>query len=413
MMNTAEATSAAAEPASAPKTLCANCGTELLGAHCYACGQPVKGMVRHLGSIMHDVADTIFNIDSRIFRTLLPLYFKPGYLSNEYFAGRRVRYVTPFRLYFFLSVAAFLLIQIGLDSSLDLARNMVHLSSANTDIANARSAADVEKRRDAALADLEKARTAPGLPQSAAEGLQRAEEEVRKQADKRLEKLAQREKAAIDRAAPADADKVTDKPAANDKPTQAKADDDGEFEFNGKPWDPKTDPIRIAWLPDYFNAKLTNAAERMKENLPRIKKDPKPFLLGTFGVLPQVLFVLMPLFALLLKIFYIFKRRLYMEHLIVALHSHSFIFISLILIALAMLARSWARTAAPWLTAPLGWTLFAMWWWLPIYLFLMQKKVYKQGWFFTALKYSMIGICYTVLITLGVVAALMVSLATT
>src|SRR3954468_13363095 len=169
-MNIAE-TIPAAEPVPAPKALCANCGAELLGPHCYACGQPVKGMVRHLGSIMHDVADTILNIDSRIFRTLLPLYFRPGYLSIEYFAGRRVRYVTPFRLYFFLSVAAFLLIQIGLDSSLDLARNMVQLSGANTDIANARTPADVEKRRDEALAEMEKARAAPGVPPHVAEGL--------------------------------------------------------------------------------------------------------------------------------------------------------------------------------------------------------------------------------------------------
>ena len=53
---------------------CENCGTPLLGDHCYRCGQPVKGMVRHLASIMADVGDTILNIDSRIFRTLWPLF---------------------------------------------------------------------------------------------------------------------------------------------------------------------------------------------------------------------------------------------------------------------------------------------------------------------------------------------------
>ena len=42
-----------------------------------------------------------------------------------------------------------------------------------------------------------------------------------------------------------------------------------------------------------------------------------------FNVLPQTLIVLMPIFALMLKIAYWFKRRLYMEHLIVALHSHA------------------------------------------------------------------------------------------
>ncbi|MGH8121193.1 MAG: DUF3667 domain-containing protein, partial [Rudaea sp.] len=144
-----------------------------------------------------------------------------------------------------------------------------------------------------------------------------------------------------------------------------------------------------------------------------IGKDPKPFFAGAVSVLPQVLFVLMPLFALLLKIFYIFKRRLYMEHLIVALHSHSFIFLSLFLLTFAGMAKAWAATAAPWLTDALAWIIFALGWWLPIYLFLMQKKVYKQGWTLTALKYATIGIAYSIMIGLGVGAAFLVSLATT
>ncbi len=60
---------------------------------------------------------------------------------------------------------------------------------------------------------------------------------------------------------------------------------------------------------------------------------------GRLSVLPQTLFVLMPLFAVLLKITYIFKWRLYMEHLIVALHSHAFVFQSLLLIMLLGLLR--------------------------------------------------------------------------
>jgi len=78
----------ATEPAPAAdapesKTLCANCVSELFGPHCYACGQPIKGMVRQLSSILADVADTVLNIDSRIFRTLWPLLVKPGFLTNE------------------------------------------------------------------------------------------------------------------------------------------------------------------------------------------------------------------------------------------------------------------------------------------------------------------------------------------
>ena len=45
-----------------------------------------------------------------VLRTLWPLFTKPGYLTLEYLAGRRVRYVTPMRLYLFLSIIAFALI---------------------------------------------------------------------------------------------------------------------------------------------------------------------------------------------------------------------------------------------------------------------------------------------------------------
>ncbi|HET9482737.1 MAG TPA: DUF3667 domain-containing protein, partial [Xanthomonadales bacterium] len=89
---------------------CPNCQAAMHGAYCYACGQPRRGMIRPLAGIVADFLDTVFNVDARIWRTLAPLYFKPGFLSNEYFAGRRVRYVTPLRLYFFLSIVAFLVI---------------------------------------------------------------------------------------------------------------------------------------------------------------------------------------------------------------------------------------------------------------------------------------------------------------
>lgn len=80
----------------APALACGNCGVPLQGPYCHACGQPVKGMIRHLASVMADIGDTLFNVDSRIFRTLVPLYLRPGFLTNEYLAGRRtLRHAVP------------------------------------------------------------------------------------------------------------------------------------------------------------------------------------------------------------------------------------------------------------------------------------------------------------------------------
>ena len=386
------ATSIAPAPIEPPPRVCLNCGTTLLGEHCYACGQPVKGMIRPLSSMLHDVADTILNVDARIFRTLAPLYLRPGYLSNEYFAGRRVRYVTPFRLYFFLSVIAFFVVQFALS---DLNLNNLIINDDLDKIADAKSADEVGKVRDEAIARITEAKaTTPNLPDSVVQDWDREIAMLRQKADRRIERIEAEKSKGI--APPSDS-----------------GEDTNDLKFNDVPWDAKSNPLRFSWLPAFANDRLNGAIGHMKDNLPRIKKDPKPFLLGAFGMLAQVLFVLMPLFALMLKVFYIFKRRLYMEHLIVALHSHAFVFMSMLLLTLTGLARGWATGAAPWLVPPLHWAMIAMAGWLPIYLLLMQKKVYKQGWFFTTLKFGAIGICYTVMITLGIAAAFIISLATT
>ena len=393
------ASAAETAPHGHAKTLCANCGSELFGPHCYKCGQPVKGMVRQLSSILADVGDTILNIDSRIFRTLWPLLTKPGFLTLEYLAGRRVRYVTPFRLYFFLSVVAFLVMQVGLDATFDMKDSISVDGQGKAAISIAQTPEDVAAIRDKTLAGLEQAKAATSGSAKAIKGLDKAEEKIRAQAERRLDYLERVAAAKAEgKAAPPDPD------AEND---------DFNLEFDGKDWNPKKTPVQIGWLPAFANAKLTVLATHFVDNLPRIKKDPKPFLLGAFGTLPQVLFFLMPLFALLLKIFYIFKRRLYMEHMMVALHSHSFIFAALLLITLAGLLRNWANGAAPWLSPALGWIIFALGWWIPIYLLIMQKRVYRQGWFFTVVKYLTIGVCYTVMVSIGVAVAFVISLATT
>jgi Protein of unknown function (DUF3667) len=389
------ATDIAPIPATAlPQRVCQNCGSILLGEHCYHCGQPVKGMIRPLSSLMHDVADTILNIDSRLFRTLKPLYFQPGYLTNEYFAGRRVRYVTPFRLYFFLSVVAFFAIQLLLSN---LEMNHVFVEDDAEKISAAQTADEVVKLRDSAIAETTAAKATPYLPDAALKKMDAAIKAARQKAEARMEYLRRVEEA---------------RAAGTPPPIDTAAEQD-KISFNDKPWDAKTNPLRVGWLPMFVNDRLNTAVGRAKDNLARIKTDPKPFLLGGLGMLPQVLFVLMPLFALLLKIFYFFKRRLYMEHLAVALHSHAFIFLSLLLLTLTGLARGWAESSAPWLAPVLRWAMIAMGCWLPIYLFLMQKKVYRQGWFFTTIKFVAIGFFYVVMVGYGVAAAFLVSLATT
>jgi hypothetical protein len=380
-------------PAAAKTRPCANCGAPMHGPYCYACGQPEKGMIRQLASVMADVLDTIFNIDSRVFRSLVPLYFRPGYLTLEYFAGRRVRYVTPFRLFFFLCIVAFFAIQIALNIGDPSFRWHVNDSG---DIAGAQTEAEAQARSAKALEGIETAKAAPHMPAATIATLEKSRAKIQKEVDDRIAYLRARDAA---------------KAAGTKPPPDPSEESDDQVQFDGTNWEPEQHPIQLDWLPAFANAELTEMAVRAKDNVIAAKKDPRHLIEAVFSRLPWTLGLLMPLFAVLLKMVYIFKRRLYMEHLMVALHSHAFIFMSLLLIALLAMLRGWVVGVAPgaeWIVKLLR---DAAWIWLIVYLFLMQKRVYRQGWIMTAIKFSLIGICYTIIITIGIVGALLASLA--
>ena len=90
-----------------PSQVCRNCGSTIAGAYCAACGQAADVRIPTLGRFLADVVDDLYSFDSRFWRTLLPLVFRPGFLSQEFLGGRRVRYLPPLRLYLVLSLLFF------------------------------------------------------------------------------------------------------------------------------------------------------------------------------------------------------------------------------------------------------------------------------------------------------------------
>lgn len=371
-----------AAEAQPPARRCQNCGEPLYGEHCHACGQPTKGLVRHFSSILGDFADTVFNVDGRIFRTLGPLLFKPGHLSLEYFAGRRVRYVSPVRLFVFTCLFAFLLTRCTVDSDLG------EINSGGG-IAGAATVEEVIALRDAALAGIDRGsaegREVPGL----AEGLEQARRAVQDAADKRIAEL-----------------ESGDAEAAAQLSVRAEP----RINFGSEAWHPTDNPLHLAWLPEAGNRQLNAWVARGVDNLKQLtdsREARRRLGEAVMDALPQVLFVLVPIFALLLKPAYLFKRRLYMEHLVVALHSHAFLSLAILILAANTLARQALGEGL--LHAALGWVETALLVWMPLYLLLMQKRVYGQGWILTLLKYCVLGTIYMILLSLGIVIALLVS----
>ncbi|KAA2284644.1 DUF3667 domain-containing protein [Arenimonas fontis] len=416
--------SAAAAPT--PERRCQNCDAVLLGEHCYACGQPTKGLVRHFSSIVGDFFDSVFELDSRILRTLGPLLFRPGFLSEEYFAGRRVRYVSPVRLFVFLSLFAFIAAQWSFDLS---GEDQVVRMDADTParagaplgrdlIRQATTPEEVRAARDQVLAELRRTRAetvdVPGLSL----GLEAAEQAIAAAAQERITELeaARRDPAGAVAGATtepaADDSQAADQVPATPPPLPADAREEKDtprIYFNSQPWDPVSNPVRIGWLPEGGNRRINAYVGRAQGNIARIQEDPNLLKDAFLSAVPTTLFIMLPLFAVLLKIVYLFKRRLYMEHLIVALHSHSFLCAALLLVLLLDALAGWS-SGLPWLSRPLGWLETLLIVWMPLYLLLMQKRVYRQGWIMTLFKYSVLGTCYLILVSFGATFALLLSL---
>jgi hypothetical protein len=96
---------------------CKNCDAMISGRYCANCGQRADVHVPSTRELVHEALEGLTHSDSRLWRTLLSLWFRPGVLTEEYLAGRRAISLPPFRLYLIISVTFFLLVSAspGLD----------------------------------------------------------------------------------------------------------------------------------------------------------------------------------------------------------------------------------------------------------------------------------------------------------
>ena len=91
---------------------CLNCGAELTGPYCSQCGQEDHELRVSLKRLARDFLAEHLGLESKVPTTLWTLVSKPGVLTREYLAGRRVRSLLPLRLYLSASVVYFLLLSL-------------------------------------------------------------------------------------------------------------------------------------------------------------------------------------------------------------------------------------------------------------------------------------------------------------
>jgi hypothetical protein len=345
---------------------CLNCGTPLQGPFCHYCGQPDRNFLRFFPVLLRELLEDFLDFDSRFMRTMKPLLFKPGRLTRDYLDGRRFRYTPPLRLYIFSSIGCFFVAAL-------LATDFIQISGEQ-------SADDgvVSGIRIGAADD-------PQLQ----EALDRLDPETRREVDEVL-----RQAAAAREGARESAEESAEESAGQD-------DSDDAININGEPWDRETNPIDIEWLPDWVNDWINDEIEQSPAKGREIEQNPDLIKEKVFDVLPATMFVLLPIVALLFKFWYLFSRKYYIEHLIFALHNHSFLFVMLLIGILLSALAGWAEPAgAGRMTTASAWLNVAMGVWVPVYFLVSLKRVYQQGWFMTVTKYCLIGISYVLLLSL-------------
>ena len=314
---------------------CLNCGAHLRGQYCGQCGQRGRSRLISLWELLRDAFGDLFELDSRLWKTLVPLLARPGLLTADYLQGKRARYMPPFRMYLVLSLLFFLVAFFNPRETFSIFYEPETLE----DI-------EAEEQREAQeiLDELER------------DGIVVGTEELPEEVQDELE-----------------------------DGLNIRIDDDGTTET-----DCNVDDFSIDG-PDWLKRRLT--PERLVRVCEEVKREGgRQFGAKVVDNIPIALIVLLPIMALVLKALYPLSRRYYVEHLLFFVHFHAFFF--LILVLQILLGRFAAATPVPEALGTL--IIIAAAFYIPVYLFVAMRRVYGQGRLLTSFKYVILTVSYVV-----------------
>ncbi|MDX1674392.1 MAG: DUF3667 domain-containing protein [Longimicrobiales bacterium] len=366
-----------------PDRPCMNCGDPTPGEYCPSCGQRKVDVQVSVRTLLVDVMEDQFILDKRLPRTLEALFFHPGHMTVEHVNGRIVRYIHPFRLYLVTSLLFFLTLSFF---SQQLVREATEDRGPSQRVAVVDDSLDAElSSLESAMARLERQAADTTLP----EGLRSTLLTTRSQLEARRAELAARR----DSLAPFVPDPSADTLAADTaRAPAARAAQPTIAESLG--WGDQPPTVDVPG-PPVVDSAFASRIRRLGGMTPR---EAAQTLIETFfNYAPTLMFVLLPLFAGVLKLLYLRRGRYYAEHFVFLLHVHSFVF----LLATVMLLAG--GRVGGWLEAILGL-------WIVVYIYLAMKRVYGQGWLRTLAKYWTLGWMYFWILAFSIPVAFAVTL---
>lgn len=324
---------------------CASCGAALTGPFCAACGQPVEIHRRSVTHLTQDLVKDIASFDARILRTTRALLFRPGELAKAFREGRTQPFVPPVRLYLFVSLIFFLALSLS-----GVAIFQIVLVSRPEKV--------IAENGHLYL-------TQPGGER----------EEVPARYNDGKQHYSINSKLVF---------------FAREGSLHSQLADDAQKRLVEK---------TTAALNKNRSERASVIVRTVLATTLKLAKDPAALNGALTAWIPRALFLLLPIFALLLAAFYWrqHKTLYFVDHLVFSLGFHSFGF-ALLLLA-AGLAQVFPGEAIAWLSVAV----------LAAYLLVAMKRVYGQNWWWTSAKFAAVGVIYTVFFVLPAFVGVLVA----
>lgn len=329
---------------------CLNCENKFDDSFefCPYCGQKTSEDLT-IGVLFYNTISNYFSFDARFFKSFIPLMFKPGYLAKKFLQGKRLLFLHPAQMYLFVSVVFFFVLSFNTRELVEKADEI------NQDIIDVteNNQSSVTRQLDSATVDsilkpIRDNKENLGLEEQnivLADSILKAESSNQSVADINMGFNKQRIDSLI----------------------EAGADESLIYEEMGMSND-------ASYLERRFFARMLSLIEG---------KGAGSIVQAFFDSIPISMFLLLPLFALILKVFY-FNKGKYAHHLVFSFYLFSFVFmVFTLLFALNRFVYD-LPSAIDWLIA------------LSIYFYFLIALIrfYQQNWFLSLIKSGLISFIF-------------------
>ncbi len=333
---------------------CLNCNNHLNEKYKYCpnCGQKNRDNNISVGTLLADVFSNYFSLDSKFVKSFVPFFFRPGILTNQFVEGKRVRFIQPVRLYVFTSLMFFFIM------TSVLTRNSVSFSDAFI---------NTNKVKDSTLKASQNALLDKGALDSIAAALNKKDSVKKKELNNIIEfgGLSGKNFVAFMKDKSVSDEVVLDSLGLNKS--------------------------------GLFTQRLAIQGRKI------LRKDLGSFIPFLLGNLPIMMVLVVPFFALILKLLYIRRKTFYITHLVHSIHLHAFAYFTYGLILLMIYFSTQVLDDFQYFA-------FAAIGIVGAYSLVSFFTVYKQGTFKTFVKFITVGFVYLFLMEVFLLGELYLSI---